>query len=63
MPRNKNVCPGCLEGLYKGNHELVTIGIDTWHKDCFDKLQADRVKGNDRRMFQRLNRAFNKVKL
>lgn len=61
MPISKNVCPGCLDGLYTGNHEVIEFGGRPWHKDCLDKLQTNMVKDDNKQIFQRLKRAFNKL--
>jgi len=61
MAISKNVCPECLKGLYTGNHEVITYGGRLWHKDCLEKLQTNVTQDNDKAMFQKLNRAFNKL--
>jgi len=55
----KDRCPGCLRPNTRGN--TTVYGGRTWHADCLEKLQANVLPRDDKAMFQKLNRAFNKL--
>jgi len=58
MSISKDKCPACLKPNSIGN--TIVFGGRIWHKACLEKLQAN-IKPPDKAMFQKLNRAFNRL--